>query len=420
MPLTAVGIRALQARDKEYTVADGGSLYLVVTPKGGKLWRFPFRHEGKQTKLSIGAWPVVSIAGARAARDEAKRLLAQGINPAAAKRERKKGAAPVPAAPSMPTLRQMARAYIEKRRRENAAASTLAKYEWELDAIGDVLLDRPIDEVTKPDVLACLRVYEATGHNEKVKRVRSLIANIYDFAEGEGHEVGRSPVDRISKSLATPQVEHHPALLDPDDVGEFLRAIEAYKGDPSTMILMRLSPLAVLRSTEIRKLLWRYVSWEDNLIRIPGEAMKVVNGRRREHIVPLSTQARQVLEDALPWSSPKGPKGGATPIMPSLRSKGRTVSENTFNAACRRLGYEVGTVTHHGLRTTFSTWLNETGKWSKDWIEVQLHHLDPDQTRGAYNAALYLDGRRTMMQAWADMLHAARVRPARRERSVGA
>ena len=412
---TNVAIRALQPKEKEYLEPDGGSFYLLVKPRpsGAKLWRFRFRFNGKQGQLSIGAYPAVSLAGARAARDAAKLLLAQGIDPAAAKQARKAPAF-LPAAPRMPTLQEMALAYVGKRRREGAASSTMHKYDWSMQAIGDDLLDRPLDQVTKADMLARLRLFEATGHLEKVKRARTLVARVYDFAGAEGHEVARVPVDRISKSLAAPRATHHAALIDLDDVGELLRAMDTHKGDPSTMTLLRLSPLLVLRSSEIRALRWGFASWDDGLIRIPGALMKVTKGGPRDHIVPLSPQARAELEAAKPWSlTRRGAGGGDQLVMPSLRSEGRMVSENTFNAACRRMGYEVGTVTHHGLRTTFSTLMNEAG-WNRDWVETQLHHLDPNQVRGAYNAAVYLEGRRTMMAAWADVLDGARAKPPRR------
>lgn len=306
----------------------------------------------------------------------------------------------------------MAQAYLAMRKHENAAPATLEKYDWSLAAIGDELLDRPLDQVTKPEVLTRMRVFVATGHYEKVKRARTLLARIYDFADGEGYEVAKSPAAKISGSLPSPRVKHHPVFLDPARVGEFLRAVDAYKADPGTMILLRLSPLIVLRSKEIRDLRWGDVSWEDNLIRIPGERMKITKDEPRDHLVPIAPQTRQVLEDALPWTSPKGPKGRDTLVMQSLRAPGKKVSENTFNIALQRMGFPVGEATHHGLRTTFSTWANE-GSWHEDWIETQLHHAEPNAVRGSYNAAIYIDGRRELMTWWANELDKAKALPPR-------
>ncbi|WP_210528502.1 tyrosine-type recombinase/integrase [Rubellimicrobium arenae] len=399
MRLTAVAIRALKPAEKAYKETDGGGLHLLVTPAGGKLWRMNFRFAGRQQTLALGAFPEVGLAEARVARDEAKRLIAQGVNPAAEKQARKRGSLPAPKAPRGPTVGELARAYMEKRRREGAAAATMDKMNWFMDTVGEEILAMAPDTVEPRKILERLRVYEASGHLEKVARTRTFLARVYAFAIASG-DAKTNPCALLSEALASPQVTHHPTIFEPSDFGKLLQSFDSYRGDPSVHFALRLGPVIFLRSAEIRRLRWNHVRWSEELIRVPGSVMK----NHRDHIVPLSRQARALLEEVLPWSGPGGGRNGNGLIFPGAVDKSRPLSENTLNSAMRRMGYDKSEITFHGLRRTASTWLNESGLFESDWIELQLDHVDRDTVRRTYNAAEYLEHRRRMMQWWADRL----------------
>lgn len=409
MPLTPLAIKALKPAEKAYDKGDGGSLFLKVTPSGGRLWRLKYRFGGKQKTLALGAFPIVSLADARAGRDEAKRLLAQGIDPGAVKQDRKKAASEVVVVDPGNKFGQVAQEFVLKRKREGAAPATLDKMAWYMDALGAGILAKPIADVTYDDLLARLQIHEQAGALEKVARVRTFAVRVFKF--GKKH-VKANPALGLEDELASPlRHKHHAALLDPDDVGGLLRAIDGYRGDPSVWFILRLAPHVFLRSHEIRHLIWSDIKFETNLIRIPGERMRK---GKQEHLVPLSRQSRAILEEALPWSGPKASGKPDSLIFPSPRDKSRELSENAMTGAFRRMGYTSKDLTQHGLRTTFSTWANEAG-WNKDWIEMQLSHGEPNEVRGAYNGAAWLADRRRLMDWWSGELDAARARRPRKD-----
>lgn len=399
MPLTAVAIRNLKSTEKPFKVSDGGGLHLFVTPAGGKLWRMNYRFAGKQQTLALGAFPEIGLAEARAARDEAKRSLAQGINPTEAKKARKLASIAVPEPLSGPTIGDLARAYMEKRRREGAASSTMDKMSWFMAAIGDEILSMRPDDLSARTLLTRLRFFEAAGNLEKVARTRTFLGRVFAFAAASG-EANSNPAAGLKGALAAPKTTHHAAIFDSFAFGELLRSLDDHTGDPSVHFALRLGPKVFLRSAEIRGLRWDHVCWDEELIRVPGSIMK--NGR--DHLVPMARQVRELLTEVLPWSGPGGGRKSSGLIFPGAVDKSRPLSENTLNAALRRLGYDKSQITFHGLRRTASTWLNESGLFKRDWIEMQLDHVDSDTVRRSYNAAKYLEHRRPMMQWWAERL----------------
>jgi len=323
-------------------------LHLLVTPQGSKLWRLSYRFGGKQKLLSLGKYPAVGLSKARAARDLAKTQLADGIDPSShRKAEKAKTAEPKP---SQETWKALCLEWWQKRRREEASPVTLKKLTWLLEKTYPALGEKSPRDITAPELLAVLRTVEAAGTFETAKRLRSTCGQIFRYGIATGR-ADRDVAADLQGALTSPKPKHHPAILDPKKIGALIRAIRGFEGDPTTRAGLLLTAYTFLRSGEIRHAEWRDVDWDAARLTIPAERMKM----DRPHIVPLSTQATDILRDIRPIT------GDRELILPSLRAKGRPMSENTMNAALRRLGYSKTEMVTHGFRTIASTILNETG-----------------------------------------------------------
>jgi integrase len=388
--LTDTAVRNLKPAAKPYKKSDGGGLHLLVTPKGSKLWRMAYRFQGKQKLLSFGKYPIVSLSKARSKRDAAKALLADGIDPSSIRKaEREKREEPKPLEESWKTLCQE---WWQKRRREEASPTTLKKLTWLLEKTYPALGEKDPREITAPELLAVLRTVEAGGTFETAKRLRSTCGQVFRYGIATGR-ADRDVAADLRGALTSPKPKHHPAILDPKGIGALIRAIRDFEGDPTTRTGLLLAAYTFLRSGEIRSAKWSDIDWDAARLTIPAERMKM----HRPHIVPLSSQVRTLLREIRPIT------GDSELILPSLRSKGRPMSENTMNAALRRMGYSKTEMVTHGFRTIASTTLNENGfHW--DWIERQLAHVEGNKVRAAYNAAEYLKERTKMMQWYADYL----------------
>lgn len=389
-PLTDAGVRNLKPAAKPYKKSDGGGLHLLVTPQGSKLWRFAYRFNGKQKLLSFGKYPAVSLSKARAERDLAKTQLADGVDPSSL---RKADKTPVPdLKPAADDWKTLCQEWWKKRRREEASPTTLKKLDWLLEKTYPALGEKTPRDITAPDLLAVLRRVEAAGTFETAKRLRSTCGQVFRYAIATGR-AERDVAADLQGALTSPKPKHHPAILEPREIGGLLRSIRGFVGDPTTRTGLLLAAYTFLRSGEIRHAQWRDVDWDAARLTIPAERMKM----GRPHVVPLSTQVQEILKDIRPIT------GDRELILPSLRAKGRPMSENTMNAALRRLGYSKTEMVTHGFRTIASTMLNEHGfRW--DWIERQLAHVEGNKVRAAYNAAEYLPERAKMMQWYADFL----------------
>jgi integrase len=389
-PLTDTAVRNLKPAAKPYKRSDGGGLHLLVTPKGSKLWRMAYRFQGKQKLLSFGKYPIISLSKARSERDAAKALLADGIDPSSIRKaEREEREEPRTVEETWKTLCQE---WWQKRRREEASPTTLKKLTWLLEKTYSALGEKDPREITAPELLAVVRTVEAGGTFETAKRLRSTCGQVFRYGIATGR-ADRDVAADLRGALTSPKPRHHPAILDPKGIGALIRAIRDFEGDPTTRTGLLLVAYTFLRSGEIRSAKWSDVDWEAARLTIPAERMKM----HRPHIVPLSTQVRTVLREIRPIT------GDSELILPSLRSKGRPMSENTMNAALRRMGYSKTEMVTHGFRTIASTTLNENGfHW--DWIERQLAHVEGNKVRAAYNAAEYLKERTKMMQWYADYL----------------
>jgi integrase len=389
MALTNIEIQNAKGRAKPYKLADGGWLYLVVNPSGSKLWRMAYRFSGKEKILSLGAYPQVSLKDAREKRDQAKAALAAGIDPNEQKRLEKLSRNEATAT----TFEIVAADYREKLRREGRAANTLDKIEWQLSLVMAKLGARPIAQISAAEVLAALKPIEARGKLETVNRLRGTIGAVFRHAMASAR-AENDPTPALKGALVSPKARHRAAITDPGELGAFLRALDGYDGQPTTFAALRLLPLVFTRPGELRLAEWSEFDLDKAVWTIPATRTKM----RREHQVPLCRQALAILDDL------KTLTGTRRLVFPGLRSADRPISENTLNAALRRLGYAQDKVTAHGFRATASTLLNESGRFSPDSIERALAHQDPDPVRRAYARGAFWKERVEMAEWWADYL----------------
>jgi integrase len=394
--LTNLQIQNARPTDRVTQYTDDRGLYLEVHPSGSKLWRYKYRYMGKQNRLAIGRYPDVSLAEARKRRDDARRQLDEGIDPLA-KRKRDKLVAVFNAAN---TFGEIAKEYIDKQVLQGQSEATTQKANWLLEQLQPIW-DYPVVDIKPIDLLAALKRIEAKGKYETTRRCRSFAGRVFRYAVATGR--GESDPSAILRgALVVPKVKHHAAILDPKPMGELLRAIDAYSGHKITRLAMQVSPHVMARPGELRMAEWSEFDIENAVWKIPAERMKM----RRPHQIPLSRQVLAYLEELFALTGPNGF------VFPAFHTWRRPMSENTMNQAFRRMGYATGEVTAHGLRTTASTLLNESGKWSPDAIERSLAHADANSIRGVYNRGRYWDERVAMHQWWSDHLDMLRDSPA--------
>ncbi len=389
MSLSDVAVRSAKPAAKQFKLFDDGGLFLIVRPSGGKLWRFKYRHAGKEQQLSLGSYPDVGLKEARARRDEARKVVSRGANPAF----EKKRAAAAAAISAANTFQLVGEEFVKKREAEGVAEITATKMRWLLAEMMADLGNRPIAEIEPYELLAVLRRVELSGRRETAGRMLSFSGRVFRFAIATTR-ARRDIAADLKGALTAPKVKHHGAIIDPKAVGGLMRAIDGFEGSPLTLWALRLAPHVFLRPGELRKAEWAEIDLEGATWRVPGARMKM----KREHVVPLSTQAIAILTEA------KQLTGRGRYVFPSIRTPKRPLSENTLNAALRRLGYAGDEMTSHGFRSTASTLLNESGLWSADAIERALAHGDADSVRAAYHRGAHWAERVRMAQWWSDYL----------------
>jgi len=389
MALTDTAIRNAKPGPKPKKLFDERGLFILLQPSGGKLWRLKYRYLGKEKKLSLGIYPDVTLKVARARRDEARTLLANGADPASVKFDLE-AAAKVAAAN---TFAAIAEEYLDKSAREGRASVTIKKSRWLFSLMESDLGKRPITEITPADLLETLQKVEAKGHLETARRMRSLAGRIFRFAVATSRATA-DPSALLRGALVAPKVTHHAAILKPAKVGELLRAIDGFTGQPLTHLALKLTPHVFVRPGELRRAEWSEFDLEKAIWTIPAAKMKM----RNPHFVPLSRQALDLLEAAQAISASQ------RYVFSSLYPGNRPMSENTINAALRRLGYSGKEMTAHGFRSMASTLLNESGKWSPDAIERALAHKDANAVRASYHRGAHWDERIKMAQWWSDYL----------------
>ena len=389
MALTDTACRAAKGREADYKLSDGGGLYLLVKPSGARLWNQAYRFSGKQKKLSHGAYPVVSLAEARRLRDEAKTLLASGVDPGA----NKKAAKLTAVISATNTFGGIAGEYLQRIEDEGAAASTVAKNRWLLvDLAGPDLAARPIADISPAEILTLLQGIERSGRRETARRLRSLIGTVFRFAVST-LRAKDDPTLLLRGALKAPKVHHRAAITDEKRFGALLAAIDAYDGWPTLQAALQFTALTFARPGEIRGATWAEIDMEEAVWRIDGSRTKV----RRPHDVPLSRQALAVLREV------REVRRMSARVFPSIRSSARPLSENAMNAALRRMGFTQDEMTAHGFRAAASSILNERG-FRPDVIEAALGDQDQNKIRRTYNRASYWQERTELMQAWADRI----------------
>lgn len=365
-----------------------------MEPSGSLLWRLKYRVNGKEKKLAIGPFPEVGLKEARDKRDEARSLVAAGIDPSQKKKDDRR----TQEAQAANTFQAVAEEYIAKKEREGLAAVTLNKARWLLKLLAVKIGTRPIAQIAAPELLSALRRVEGQEKLETARRMRSFAGRVFRYGLATGR-CERNVAADLQGALTTPTVTHRAAILKPAAVGALLRAIEGYTGQPSTALALRLAPHVFVRPGELRHAEWHEIDLEKAVWTIPGSKMKM----GKDHQVPLSQQALAILQDARKFSAGEGY------IFPSLSSAKRPISENTLNGALRRLGFAGNQMTAHGFRAIASTLLNESGKWNPDAIERALAHGQDNGVRAAYHRGAYWDERVRMAQWWSDHLDMLRV-----------
>lgn len=389
MPLSAAAINAAKPRPKPYKLFDEKGLFLSIEPAGGRLWRLKYRFDGKEKKLALGAYPETGLKEAREKRDEARKLVAAGIDPGA-QRQLEKLCKATRAANS---FQAVAVEYIAKKEREGLAPVTLSKARWLLQLLAPRIGSRPIAELTAPELLAALRVIEVRGNLETARRMRSFAGRVFRYGIATGRAERDLSVD-IRDALTAPTVAHRAAILEPAGVGKLLRAIEEYGGQASSVLALKLAPHVFVRPGELRHAEWSEIDFEKAVWVIPGRKTKM----GKDHQVPLSRQSLAILKLARKLS------GTGTYVFPSSSSAQRPISENTLNGALRRMGFGKDEMTAHGFRAIASTLLNESGKWHPDAIERALAHGQDNGVRAAYHRGAHWKERVEMAQWWSDYL----------------
>ena len=387
--LTDTAIRKAKPKEKPYKVSDSQGLYLLVNPKGSKLWRVKYRMNGVERKLALGSYPEITLAEARSARDAARRQLAHSIDPNFVKRQERIEAG-IRASNSFSSVAQE---LIEKKAREGMAEPTLAKMRWFVKLLGNDYGKRPVAEITPQELLHELRKHERRGRLETANLLRAFASRVFRYAVATAR-AERDPAQLLIGALTTPRVKHFPAITDAVTFGALLRAIEDYQGDPAVMHALKLTPHVFQRPGEIRHMEWTEVDFGKAVWIIPEGKMKM----RQPHSVPLSRQSLAILTNMRTLS------GSGRYVFPSIRSRTRPISENTINAALRRMGYPKDQMTAHGFRTSASSLLNESSKWNPDAIERALAHMVAGSVRRIYNQSAYWTERVEMAQWWSDYL----------------
>ncbi len=389
MPLTNTAINNAKPDTKTVRMFDGGGLYLEVSPAGGKWWRLKYRYDGKEKRISLGVYPDISLKDARQRRDDARKLLANGVDPG----ENRKAVKAAKAESSANSFEVVAREWFSKKAQSWAASNAdkiIARLEN--DAF-PWLGTRPISEITAPEVLKILRRVEDRGAVESAHRVRNYCGQIFRYAIATGR-TDRDPSADLKGALPSPTKKHRAAITDPKAIAELLRAIDSYQGYFVTKCALRLAPLFFVRPGELRKAEWTEIDLEKAEWNIPAERMKM----RDPHLVPLATQAVEILTEL------HGLTGEGRYVFPGARTNGRPMSDNAVLAALRRMGFAKDEMSGHGFRAMARTILDEVLQVRPDFIEHQLAHAVKDPNGRAYNRTAHLVERRKMMQQWADYL----------------
>ncbi|HHT5482279.1 TPA: tyrosine-type recombinase/integrase [Klebsiella pneumoniae] len=384
MKLNARQVDAAKPKEKAYKLADGAGLYLEVVPSGSRYWRMKYRFNGKEKRMAFGVYPAVSLAQARALRDEAKKKLAEGIDPSFAKKEEKL----VRDVRLHNTFQAVALEWHGtkvSRWSEGYASDIIEAFNKD---IFPYIGQQPVNEIKPLVLLNVLRRMESRGATEKAKKVRQRCSEVFRYAIVTGR-AEYNPAADLTSAMSGHESKHYP-FLTVEELPDFFKALSGYTGSPLIVLAARLLILTGVRTGELRGAFWSEFDLEKAVWEIPAERMKM----KRPHLVPLSTQALEIVQQLKVMS------GQYPLVFPGRNAPRKTMSEASINQVFKRIGY-TGKVTGHGFRHTMSTILHEEG-FNTAWIETQLAHVDKNAIRGTYNHALYLEGRKEMMQWYGD------------------
>ncbi|MEB8021189.1 integrase arm-type DNA-binding domain-containing protein [Raoultella ornithinolytica] len=409
MSLTDIKAKNAKPLEKEYKLTDGFGMFLRVTPKGSKYWQMAYRFEGKQKLFSIGVYPAVSLSDARQRRDEARRLLAQGIDPNAKKQAEAK---------ELKAKRDNTRSF-----RTVAKAWFATKTKWS-DDYGDavwkrletyvfpVIGDKDVAELDTGDLLVPVKKVEALGYLEVAMRIQQYITAILRHAVQQ-KLIRHNPAYDMEGAVQKPQTEHRPAL-ELEEIPQLLKKITEYKGRRLTILAIQLNLMIFIRSSELRFARWSEIDFKSKLWVIPEQREAIENVKhstrgakmKRKHFVPLCKQAMKILKEIRQLTYEEGQDDGL--IFTGCYDSFKPMSENTINKALRNMGYDTKQdICGHGFRTLACSALIESGLWSEDAVELQMSHKESNSVRAAYtHKAKHLDQRRLMLQWWADFLDA--------------
>lgn len=387
MKLKSVELKNAKPAKKTKRLFDGGGLYLEVTPAGGKYWRMKYRFGGKEKRLAFGVYPAVSLKEAREKRENARKLLDNGVDPSNQKRALK--AAQREAETN--SFEAITREWLPTRGKK--AKSTNERLNAILDNdLFPYLSSRPISEITPPELLQVLRRIESRSP-ETAKKARQTLGQIFRYAVVTGRAERDSSSD-LKGALKTPERRHFAAITEPQEVGNLMVAIHAYRGSPVVMAALKLAPLLFCRPGELRHLEWSEVNFVEKRVEISSDKMKT----GQPHVIPLAKQAIEILRAVKPFT------GQSRYVFPNARSNALPMSENALRVALRTMGYTNEQMTPHGFRAMARTLLDEELRFRPDYIEHQLAHAVRDPLGRAYNRTKFLEERRKMMQAWANYL----------------
>lgn len=387
--LTSTEVKSAKPRVKAYKLFDGRGLYLQVMPTGSRRWRFKYRFNGREKLLSVGLYPDVSLKLARERREELRAKLANNIDPSAERKAEK--------CSSSDTFQGVAVEWFTSGcpggRNGDLSPKTINLHRRRFEKhLAPRLGALPISSITISDLREALLKIQGRGTLETAHRVRSLAERIFRYAIATGRAERNIAAD-LRGTLTASVSQHYASITDPSAVGGLLRAIDTYDGHPSVFYALKLAPYLFVRPGELRGAVWDEFDFESSMWVIPASRMKM----KKSHTVPLAKQAKDLLTEL------RQINGDSKLIFPGLRSKKRPISDNSMNAALRRLGYSKESMTAHGFRTTASTNLHEMG-FDTAVIELQLAHLDKNKIRAAYNRAERLPDRKDMMRKWANWL----------------
>ncbi|EJG2976579.1 tyrosine-type recombinase/integrase, partial [Escherichia coli] len=384
MPLNDMQIRRAKPEAKAYTLGDGQGLSLLVEPNGSKSWRFRYRYAGKPKMISLGVYPTITLAEARARRDEARKIVAEGKNPSEVRKEQKLALR----IQSENAFEKIAREWHQMKSAKWSAGYASDIIEAFQNDIFPYVGTRPVGEIKPLELLNVLRKIEKRGALEKMRKVRQRCSEVFRYAIATGR-AEFNPAADLSSALEVHKSNHFP-FLKSDEIPDFLRALDSYAGSRLVQIATKLLMVTGVRTIELRAALWQEFDLDNAIWEIPAERMKM----RRPHLVPLSTQVLGFLNEL------KSMTGNYRYVFPGRNDPNKPMSEASVNQLIKRIGY-AGKLTGHGFRHTLSTILHENG-FNTAWIEMQLAHVDKNTIRGVYNHAQYIEDRKKMMQWYSD------------------